>query len=682
VIVFVRNVEVLAMLVKFNAYKRTALAACSLLFAAACHAQEPPADEAKPAAKTAKKKHTNRLAKESSPYLLLHAHNPVDWFPWGKEALDKAKKENKLIFLSIGYSSCYWCHVMERESFMDEEVAKFLNEHYVCIKVDREERPDIDEIYMTSLHVYNELTGGRGRGGWPLSMFLTPEGKPVGGFTYLPPRADKKRGFGAGFLDVIKSVDKVWADKSESVTKQAASITDAVQRQLRQRPLVTAALPEAKDVDKLQTVLRGDFDARWGGFGYSEENAKQPKFPEPSNLVFLLHRARHAADKAARDEAQKMLVKTVDAMAAGGIWDHVGGGFHRYSTDRYWRIPHFEKMLYDNGQLASVYAEAYALTGRSEYRAVVEGLLEFVLREMRSPQGAFYAALDAETDAEEGRYYVWETAELKGHMSAEEFALFAAAYGVSEGANFEGRHTLLLPRTLAETAAARQPKLSAEELEAKLAPLRKKLLAVRDKRPRPLTDTKVLTSWNGLMIRGLADAGRLLKNDRYLKSAAAAADFVLKELRTSDGRLLRTYSADKAKLNAYLDDYAFLANGLIALHQATADARWLEAAKQLTDKEIELFWDDRDGGFFFTSKDHEELIARSKGPTDGALPSGNSVSAENLLELSRQWKEPKYRERAEKTIAARAGVLKEYPQAFPRMFTVLARLREGEGKGK
>ncbi len=642
---------------------------------AACGQEQPAKEPVKDPAKD-KKKHTNRLAKETSPYLLLHAHNPVDWYPWGAEALEKAKKDGKLIFLSIGYSSCYWCHVMERESFMDEEIAKQMNERFVCIKVDREERPDIDEIYMAALHVYNDLTGNPGAGGWPLSMFLTPEGKPVGGFTYLPPRADKKRGFSTGFGDVLKSVDKVWTDKPDSVAKQADNITELVQRRLRQRPLLTEK-PEADDVRKLQAALAKDFDAAHGGFGFSEKNDRQPKFPEPSNLMFLLARARRAEDKAARDDARRMLVKTLDSMAAGGIHDHVGGGFHRYSTDRYWRIPHFEKMLYDNGQLATVYAEAYALTGNDDYKLVTQRLLEFVLREMTGPHGAFYAALDAETEADEGAFYVWRTDELRAALG-DDFPLFADAYGVGEKPNFEGRHTLLLPRPLAETAA--RHKLSADELAAKLAPLRQKLLELRSKRPRPLTDTKVITSWNGLMIRGLADAGRILKEERYIAAAAKAADFVLAKLHTADGRMLRTYAGDKAKLNAYLDDYAFLADGLIALHRATGQKRWLETARKLTDKMIELHGDKRHGGFFFTSGDHESLIARSKGGSDGALPSGNSVAAGNLVYLAGALKEPKYLELAEKTITSRGSVLKTFPQAYPRMFAALESLEAARAK--
>ena len=601
-----------------------------------------------------KKKHVNRLAKETSPYLLLHAHNPVDWYPWGAEALAKAKKEDKLIFISIGYSSCYWCHVMERESFTDEEIAQYLNQHYVCIKIDREERPDIDEIYMTALRIYNQMVGNPGRGGWPLSMFLTPDAKPLGGFTYMPPRADKKRGTDSGFIDVLKRVQNLWKDNPKGVQSNSDKITAAVKNALRSRALLTDTLPDAKHIADLQTELADDFDARYGGFGFNPRNDRQPKFPEPSNLEFLLDRMRRADDEQTRKQAEKMLVKTLDSMAEGGIWDHLGGGFHRYSTDRYWRIPHFEKMLYDNGQLASVYVEAFELTGREAYRDVVERLLLFVQSELTGKHGAFYSALDAETDAEEGLYYVWETDELKKHLDEDEYRLFADAYGVSDGPNFEHRHTLLLPRPLAETA--KNHGLSEGALKTKLRAARAKLMKVRNKRDRPLTDTKVLAAWNGLMIRGFADAGRVFKHKRYIQAAANAADFVLKELLTDKGRLLRTYAGGEAKLNGYLDDYAFFVNGLIALHRASGEKRWLITAGKITDKQIELFWDERDGGFFFTSSDHEALIARSKGPNDGARPSGNSVAAENLVYLGKTLKQPKYLEFAEKTIAARSGV--------------------------
>ncbi len=615
------------------------------------------------------KRPTNRLAQETSPYLLLHAHNPVDWFPWGEEALAKAKAEKKLIFLSIGYSSCYWCHVMERESFMDQEIADYLNKHYVCIKVDREERPDVDEVYMAALSLL-----GR-RGGWPLSMFLTPDAKPFFGGTYFPPRdkevaaTEKDDDARAevrkvtGFLTVIKLVHDRWAESPEELTRAGDEVAAAVKRSLSRRALAGAGPIPADIGAQVMAQFAEQFDEEYGGFGYSEVEPQRPKFPEPPNLMFLLDRIRRADDK----QAQHMLVVTLEKMAQGGIRDHIGGGFHRYSTDRYWRIPHFEKMLYDNAQLAGVYAEAYAVTGRSEFKQTVEETLAFVAREMTDPAGGFYAALDAETDAQEGAFYVWTREELEQTLTADEFELAAAVYGVSAGPNFEQHSALLLAQPLAEAAAKRQWKV--EELSSRLEPIRKKLLDKRNQRKRPLTDTKVIAAWNGLMIRGLADAGRLLERQDYLDAAARAADFALQHLRTPEGRLLHVYSGGQARLNAYLDDYAFLVDGLIALHEATGDKRWLKAAEKLTETQIKLFWDEDEGGFFFTSSDHEELLARSKDPIDTVMPSGNAVAAGNLVYLAQALAQPAYLERAEKTVAAFAGFLVQSPGAMPRMTT-------------
>jgi uncharacterized protein YyaL (SSP411 family) len=638
--------------------------------------------EEDPAAGKKGRQPTNRLAKETSPYLLLHAHNPVDWFPWGEEALAKAKAEKKLIFLSIGYSSCYWCHVMERESFMDQEIADYLNKHYVCIKVDREERPDVDEIYMAALGVM-----GR-RGGWPLSMFLTPEARPFFGGTYFPPRdkelpaaegADGAPGEPrkvTGFLTVIKLVHDRWAEAPDELSRASEAVSAAVKRSLSRRMLAAGPIP-ADLQQQVMAQFAEQFDAEYGGFGYSEAQPQRPKFPEPPNLMFLVDRIRRADD----EQARRMLVTTLEKMAQGGIRDQVGGGFHRYSTDRFWRIPHFEKMLYDNAQLASVYAEAYELTGREEFKQVVEALLAFVTREMTDPAGGFYAALDAETDAHEGAFYVWTPEEMKQVLTEDEFELAADVYGVSAGPNFEGHSTLLLPRPLEQAAAKRQ--WTAEELSQRLTPIRNKLLAKRNQRKRPLTDTKVLAAWNGLMIRGLADAGRLLKRQAYLDTAARAADFALQRLRTPEGRLWHAYSGGQARLNAYLDDYAFLVDGLIALHKATGQDRWLTSAKELTETQIKLFWDEDEGGFFFTSSDHEELLARSKDPVDSVMPSGNAVAASNLLYLAEALGEPAYRERAEQTITTFAGFLSQSPGAMPRMtsaWTAVQSARRPTGK--
>jgi hypothetical protein len=639
---------------------RAALVLVASLLAAPLFAQEPPK-------KTGPQKHaSNRLAKETSPYLLLHAHNPVDWYPWGPEALAKAKAEKKLIFLSIGYSSCYWCHVMERESFMDEEIAAFLNKNFVCIKVDREERPDIDEIYMTALRVYYQVTGAGSGGGWPLSMFLTPEALPVAGGTYFPPRDKEGR---TGFLTVLSRIDGFWQKDPDQVREVGKQLADFVRQTLRRRG-PAEPLPGPSTLDEVQAALAGEYDARWGGFGYAEQQPHRPKFPEPANLFFLLDRARRG-----NTQARNMLVGTLERMSAGGIRDHLGGGFHRYSTDRYWRVPHFEKMLYDNGQLASVLVEAWQLTQRGDFKQIAEELLGYVQREMTSPEGAFYSALDAETNAEEGRYYVWTREEVHSALTNAEYDLFAPRYGLLGEPNFEigGKEYYVLELSEAAREAEKQKPLDAQASQH-LRAIRQKLLAVRDKRQRPLTDTKILTSWNGLMIRGFADCGRLFEKPQYTQAAAKAAEFVLKTLRTADGRLLRTYAGGQAKLNAYLDDYTYLAEGLIALHQATGDEAWLRAADELTQQQIRWFWDEEGGGFFYTSSDHEELLARSKIPADSATPAGSSIAASNLVYLAKALKKPEYFARAEATIRDSAGMLTRSPTAMPRMAVSLAAL--------
>jgi uncharacterized protein YyaL (SSP411 family) len=651
------------------------LAPLVLILAVALVAGPLTADE--PAASKPAHKHTNRLAKETSPYLLQHAHNPVDWYPWGEEALAKAKKENKLIFLSVGYSSCHWCHVMERESFLDDEIAKLMNEHFVCIKVDREERPDIDGIYMTALHVYQQLAGGRRGGGWPMSMFLTPEAEPIFGGTYFPARDGDRHEGSTGFLTIVKTIQELWAKSPERIREDAKTIAKFTKAELENRRGALTVPLDAALVASVQEALAEQYDERYGGFGFDLGNPNRPKFPEPSNLVYLLDRVRREKN----EEAKAMLVGTLEKMSLGGIRDHLGGGFHRYSVDRYWSIPHFEKMLYDNGQLASVYSQAYELTGRDDFRRAARELCDFVLVEMTDEQGGFYAALDAESEHEEGKFYRWDKSEVEKALSAEEFALFAFCYGLDGDPNFEEKYYApQLPRPLAELAS--QKKITEEELEAQLIPIRKKLFELRAKRPRPLTDTKILTADNGLMIGGLADAGRILKEPRYLEAASKAAEFVLTTLRQPDGRLYRTYAGGQAKLNGYLNDYAFLADGLIRLHQATGDKRWLNEADEVTQKQIELFADETGGAFFFTSKDHEELLARTKELADNALPAGNSVAATNLIYLAVELKEPEYLSTASKTVAATAAIMQNSPGAAPWMATAIPALIEARAKLK
>ncbi len=621
----------------------------------------------------------NRLANETSPYLLLHAHNPVDWYPWGDEALQKAKQENKLIFLSIGYSSCHWCHVMEKESFMDEEIAAYLNEHFVCIKVDREERPDVDEIYMTSLQMYNQLLQRRAGGGWPLSMFLTPQGLPLTGGTYFPPRS--KEGFAMpGFIDVIEQIQTAWAEDNDRAIKQGELIAEIVKEQLDNtaaevlNPLTPGVPQEVLD------SLAFNFDPEYGGFNYSPVNPRVPKFPSPSNFLFLLDviRQAHAEDaseeaKSRADEAKNMLLVTLNHMADGGIYDQLGGGFHRYSVDRFWYVPHFEKMLYDNGQLATIYAEVFAITGEERYKRIVDETLAFVLREMTHEDGGFFSALDADSEGEEGTFYIWTKEEVEELLADMDLPLFREVYSLDGEPNFEGSHYVLQFSTpLAEIAESKE--LSVAELWQKLRPMNDKLMQARDKRERPLLDTKVLTAWNGLMIRGFADAGRLLENQDYIAAAEKAANFLLANVKTEEGRLLRTWSAGEAKLNAYLDDYAFFVDGLIALHKATGDNRWLDEAKALTDKQIELFADANRGGFYFTSEDHEALIARTKGGADNVRPGGNTVTAGNLLYLADQLDEPSYLDRTLSTLQANGRTFAVAPGALPRMAVVLREL--------
>jgi uncharacterized protein YyaL (SSP411 family) len=623
--------------------------------------QPAPQDEPKPPART------NRLAKETSPYLLLHAHNPVDWYPWGEEALAKARQEKKLIFLSIGYSSCYWCHVMERESFMDDQIAERLNQNFVCIKVDREERPDLDEIYMQALRVYMQLIGSKQGGGWPLSMFLTPDAKPLMGGTYFPPRDVEGR---LGFLTVIDRVREAWNSDSEKWQKTGDSLANYVADSLRQRPILRVVKLNQELVDSVLRALVAQYDTVHAGFGFDPASPDRAKFPEPPNLHFLLDYARRHKSETAR----KMAYQTLERVSLGGIRDHVGGGFHRYSTDRLWRVPHFEKMLYDNAQLARVYAQAYELTPREDFKRAADETLEFLLREMADASGGFYSAIDAETDSKEGRYYVWTREEVQAVLEPNEYELFAAVYGLLGEPNFEERYIPLLSRTLAETAKER--KTSESELDERLRPVHAKLLAARGKRARPLTDTKVLAGWNGLAIRGFADCGRVFKNERYVTAATRAADFVLKSMRDNEGRLLRVYAGSQAKTLGYLDDHAFLVDGLIALHQATGETRWLEAAGELTDRQLDLFWDERVGGFFYTSKLHEQLIARSKLAADNVTPSGNSVAAANLLYLAQALDKPDYQARAEKCVQAAAPILEENPAAAVELAVSVATLVE------
>jgi uncharacterized protein YyaL (SSP411 family) len=616
-----------------------------------------------------KKRPANRLAQEISPYLLQHAHNPVDWHPWGAEAFAKAKKEGKLVFLSIGYSSCHWCHVMERESFSSEEIAKLLNENFICIKVDREERPDIDHIYMTALQVFGNS------GGWPLSMFLTADGKPILGGTYWPPDDREIKGQRVpGFKSVIKLISTAKKEKPKAVEAQAEELAADTVRALEGASLGIPLVELNRElVAGAVDGLKERFDDAYGGFGNPRSAFRGTKFPTPPFLLLLQAEARRTGSA----ELVKMLNTTLEQMALGGIYDHLGGGFHRYSTERTWTVPHFEKMLYDNAQLVEVYANAYQSTRNPLYKRVVGETLAFVSAELTSPEGGFYSALDADSEGEEGRYYVWTDADIAAVIPDKtEAALVKQVYSERGEPNFEMKYHILAPgKPLADKA--RELKLTEEQLEARLAPLRRKLLAARSKRERPFLDTKILAGWNGEMIAGFALAGQVLEEPKYVAAAARAAELILKKLRTPDGRLLRCYAAQpgkapEARLNACLDDYAYVVHGLLALFDATKEARWLNEAKTLTDTMVKFYGDEKSGGFYYTSNDHEKLFARAKDQYDGAQPSGNSVAARNLVRLWQKTKDDSYRALAERVFKSFSAQLKSSPTSMTSLAEALA----------
>jgi uncharacterized protein YyaL (SSP411 family) len=603
-----------------------------------------------------KPKFTNRLAKATSPYLLMHAHNPTDWYPWGPEAFDKAKKEGKLVFLSVGYSSCFWCHVMERESFSNEEVAKILNAHFVCIKVDREERPDIDQIYMTALNMLGQ------NGGWPMSMFLLPDGRPIVGGTYFPREDREVKGETyPGFKSLLKILRDEHKDHPKKIEEQAEKLAAATSRSLENIggiPGVAVVDLDRKLVGKVLEDLQENFDPVHGGFGSPQRKFQGAKFPLPARLEFLLQQYRRTKDA----KILEMLTLTLDQMALGGIYDQIGGGFHRYTVERTWTVPHFEKMLYDNAQLLEIYAQAYRETKSPLYRRVIEETVAYLKREMLSPEGAFYSSQDAETEEEEGRSYVWTAKELADALPMKaELDLVRTAYSAEGAPNFEKKyHILRLAKPLPELA--KELKMSEAELHKQLDPLRKKLYDVRAKREQPFLNKIALTSWSGLMVAGLAEAGQALNEPKYIALAAKAADFVLTKQRTPEGRLLRSYGAapgeqPKATVNGYLEDYSFLAHGLLTLHTATKDKKWLDAARALTDTMVEFHGEPKRGGFYFTAHDHEKFFARSKEQYDGATPSGNSIAARNLVRLWQATGDAKYLKDAERTFRAFAGAL-------------------------
>ena len=590
-------------------------------------------------------KWTNRLIHETSPYLLLHAHNPVEWYPWSDEALERAKKENKLIFLSVGYSTCYWCHVMEREVFSNPEIAALMNKDFINIKIDREERPDLDEIYMTATQLLTQ------RGGWPNSVFLTPDLKPFYAGTYFPPTDVPGR---PGFPTILDAVHEAWVTRETEVIESANQVSDTIAlatsrgfRALTATPLDRSLTAAALD------YLRTTYSPTDGGFGGA------PKFPSPANLEFLLseyQRASGVQTLPTRDESLlEMVTYTLDRMAYGGMYDQIGGGFHRYAVDAKWLVPHFEKMLYDNAQLAKVYLQAHQITQEPRYRRIAEEIFSFIFREMTAPEGGFYAALDAETDAEEGKYYVWTADEIQKILGKKTAARFADVYGVDKGPNFEGKNVLYVPNGAA-----------AEDALKEIESARERLLEARFDREYPLLDTKIIVNWNGLMIDALAYGYQVLGKERYLLAASKAAQFILDTLKKPDGELCHTYTAGVVKQDVYLDDYAFFVQGLLGLYQATGDEEWLNSAKRLNDAMIQLFWDDKNGGFYYTKAEAKHLIVRTKKPYDSAVPSGNAVAVANLLAFGTN-----YRRYAEETLQIFAQSMSQSPSSFMYMHFAL-----------
>ena len=612
----------------------------------------------------------NRLGREQSPYLLQHAHNPVDWYPWGADAVAKARREQKPIFLSIGYSTCHWCHVMERESFERPEIAELLNRWFVSIKVDREEHPDLDQVYM---HAVTALTG---QGGWPLTVFLTPELKPFFGGTYFPP---ERRGTMTGMKELLPAVAEAWRARREELRASADELTAALGRLLNRD--VAPGIFSEQLLHAAFNQAAGAFDPAHGGFGDA------PKFPRPHELTFLF---RYWARTGAA-QSLEMATATLDHIARGGIHDHLGGGFHRYSTDSQWLIPHFEKMLYDQALLARAYLEAYQITRRPEYAEAARGIFAYVLRDLADARGGFYSAEDADSEGEEGKFYAWTQADVLRVLGEEEGGLFARFYGVTLEGNFSaegsaeggsvsgggsssasggehGASVLHIDQPLDAFAALNG--LAPDALRRRLAASRERLFAERAARTRPHRDDKILTSWNGLMIASLASGGAALDEPRYLEAARRAADFILGPL-VRDGILLRRERRGDARYPGTLEDYAFFADGLLALYEATFEPRWLAEAKRWTDAMVRRFWDEERSGFFFRGKDEEPLIVRAKELYDGATPSGSSVAVLVLLRLGRLTADERLETLGRRALEAAAPLLTQTPFAYPAMFAAV-----------
>ena len=588
----------------------------------------------------------NRLIHEKSPYLLQHAYNPVDWYPWSQEAFERAKAENKPIFLSIGYSSCHWCHVMEKECFEDQEVANLLNASFVCIKVDREERPDLDAAYMAVCQAMGRSCG------WPLNVMLTPKMNPFFAASYIPKLSD--RGM-TGMMDLIPQIMDIWKMRKidlEIVGADLRSRLEAMEKRTPEKELGKEILQDAHD------QLVKDFDAENGGFGWA------PKFPRAHSLMFLLRWWKRSGEKTALE----MVEKTLNEMRRGGIYDQLGFGFHRYSTDAQWLVPHFEKMLYDQAMLTLAYTEAFQATGERRYGRAVEEIIQYVMRDLASPEGGFYSAQDADTDGDEGKFYVWTVDEVLNVLPPADADLAVHIFGLkqggnfSEGGNLNGKNILHFAEPLEDLAPYKG--LTLNELMNQIHGIREALFEARKKRKSPAIDDKVLTDWNGLMIAALAKAGRVLGEPKFVEAAEKTADFLLTQMHDEDGVLYHRFAKGEKTVEGFLDDYTFLAFGLIELYEATFDEKYLQAASNLTKEAIQRFWDDKNGGFFFTVAKPESSLPRMKQVYDGAVPSGNSVALQNLLRLSRLTLDQTYEETATKLVKAFSSEVQGAPEAY------------------
>jgi uncharacterized protein len=591
--------------------------------------------------------HTNRLANETSPYLLQHAHNPVDWFPWGDEAFQKANAENKPILLSIGYSACHWCHVMEHESFEDEKIAALMNDLFVSIKVDREERPDLDEIYMNAVQM---LTG---RGGWPMTVFLTPERKPFYGGTYFPP--EDRQGM-PGFPRVLMGVAQAYREKPQDVEKSVGQILSALERMSQSQESKVAFSLEAI-AESAEQISRA-YDSDHGGLG------RAPKFPNAGVYELFL---RHY-DQSKNQRFLEMVTHTLTKMAQGGIYDHLGGGFHRYSVDEKWLVPHFEKMLYDNAQLVRIYAQLYCVTRDELFKNVTEETLDYLLREMLHSEGGFYSTQDADSEGEEGKFFIWSPQEVNQILGEEAGEIFSRIYDVSDFGNFEGRNILHPILTLEQ--ASKLFKKDPKAIAVLISDSKKKLFQEREKRIKPFRDEKIITSWNGLMLSGLAEAIKISPRQSYLDTANRTLQFFFSKM-FRDGHLLHTYKDGTAKLLGYLDDYAFMAVGLLDLYEATFDRAQLARAIELADTMVSEFWDEKDGAFFYTGKSHEQLISRAKPVFDASIPSGNSMATHLLLRLYYLTGREVYLQRAETVLRSYYDAMLSQPFGFAHMLCAL-----------